>query len=159
MTCTAVTLHQPLRMQKVGIMPGVETYTVEGTPSDTVILALDRFRDSDIKLVVSGINPGANLGNDVLISGTVGGALQGYLRGLSAIAISMDSMDSPHLDDAARLLTLPRQELAETAWREIAGILEMDAPLPKWQFPTSPCFQDQPPAPFARIEFYSMDLG
>ena len=104
---TAVTLHQPLRVQKVRPeVPEVETYSVEGTPADSVILALGTLVKSKIDMVISGINQGPNLGYDVLISGTVGAALQGYLRGLSALAISVDAVDSPHLDNAAKLATL-----------------------------------------------------
>ena len=80
---TAVTLRQPLRVQRVSpLVPGVETYSVEGTPGDSVILALGKLIKSRVDLVISGINQGPNLGDDVLISGTVAAALQGYLRGL-----------------------------------------------------------------------------
>jgi len=104
---TAVTLSQPLRVQKVSmIVPEVETYSVEGTPSDCVILALEKLIKNKVDLVVSGINHGLNLGDDVLISGTVSAALQGYLRGFPALAISIAAVDSPHLDSAARLATL-----------------------------------------------------
>ena len=104
---TAVTLCQPLRIQKVKPMvPDVETYSVEGTPADSVILALGKLVKNKIDLVVSGINQGPNLGNDVLISGTVGAALQGYLRGFPALAISMGSVDSPYQDNAAKLAAL-----------------------------------------------------
>jgi len=103
---TAVTLHQPLRVQKVSpLVPGVETYSVEGTPADCVILALGKLINK-IDLVVSGINHGANLGDDVSISGTVGAALQGYLRGLPALAISVALGESLHLDTAAKLTLL-----------------------------------------------------
>jgi len=101
---TAVTLHQPLRVQKVRPMvPGVETYSVEGTPADSVILALSRLIKDKVDLVVSGINQGLNLGNDVPISGTVGAALQGYLHGFPAFAISVERGDSLYLDTAAKL--------------------------------------------------------
>jgi len=104
---TAVTLHQPLRIQKVKpVVPAVETYSVEGTPADCVILALGKLIRSKVDLVVSGINQGANLGDDVLISGTVSAALQGYRRGLPALAISVAAVDSPHLGNAARLAAL-----------------------------------------------------
>ena len=104
---TAVTLRQPLRAQKMRpVVPGVETYSVEGTPADSVILALDKLAKGKIDLVVSGINHGANLGDDVLISGTVGAALQGYLHGLPAVAISVVFGDNLHLDNAARLAAL-----------------------------------------------------
>jgi len=104
---TAVTLRQPLRAQKMRpVVPGVETYSLEGTPADSVILALDKLAKGKIDLVVSGINHGANLGDDVLISGTVGAALQGYLHGLPAVAISVVFGDNLHLDSAARLAAL-----------------------------------------------------
>jgi 5'-nucleotidase len=104
---TAVTLRQPLRAQRVRpIVPEVEAYSVEGTPADSVILALGKLIKNKVDLVISGVNQGPNLGDDVFISGTVGAALQGYLRGLPAIAISVAAVDSRHLDDAAKLAGL-----------------------------------------------------
>jgi len=86
---TSVTLHQPLRMEKIepGVR-GVETYSVEGTPSDSVILGLQLVANDGVDLVISGINEGVNLGNDVYISGTLGAAVQGYFYEVPAIAIS-----------------------------------------------------------------------
>ncbi|MFC1928974.1 5'/3'-nucleotidase SurE [Chloroflexota bacterium] len=104
---TAVTLSHPLRVQKVKpIVPEIEAYSVQGTPGDSVILALEKLVKNEIGLVISGINQGLNLGNDVLISGTVGAALQGYLRGFPTIAISVSPMDSLHLNDVAKVATL-----------------------------------------------------
>jgi len=104
---TAVTLRQPLRAQRVvPLVPKVEAYSVEGTPADSVILALGKLVKNKIDLVVSGINQGPNLGDDVLISGTVGAALQGYLRGFPALAISVAKADSLYLNNAARLAAL-----------------------------------------------------
>ncbi len=104
---TAVTLRQPLRVQKLTpLVPGVETYSVEGTPADSVLLAFGKLVKDKIDMVVSGINQGANLGEDVFISGTVSGALQGYLHGLPALAISAASPNSLNLGNAARLATL-----------------------------------------------------
>lgn len=104
---TAVTLSQPLRVQRVRpIVPEVEAYSVEGTPADSVILALEKLAKNEIGLVISGINQGLNLGNDVLISGTVGAALQGYLRGFPALAISVALEDSLYLDNAAKVAAL-----------------------------------------------------
>lgn len=104
---TAVTLRQPLRVQRVRPMvPGIESYAVEGTPADSVIIALGKLVKNKIDLVISGINQGPNLGDDVLISGTVGAALQGYLRGLPALAISIVTADSLYLNNAAKLAAL-----------------------------------------------------
>ena len=86
---TAVTLRQPLSVEKVApAIAGIETYAVDGTPSDSVILALGRLVKSKVDLVVSGINQGTNLGEDVHISGTVSAALQAYLRGFPVLAVS-----------------------------------------------------------------------
>jgi len=101
---TAVTFRQPLRVQKVKpLVPEIAAHSVEGTPIDSVILALGKLLENRVDLVVSGINSGPNLGDDVLISGTVGAALMGYLHGFPALAISIASLDNQHLDSAARL--------------------------------------------------------
>jgi len=116
---TAVTLRQTLRVRKLEPpIPGVETYAVEGTPSDCVILAVGKLLKSPIDLVISGINQGKNLGDDVLISGTVGAALQGYLHGCSALAISVDKESSPqHFDTAAKLAALLAKKIATASFR------------------------------------------
>ncbi|MDP7416016.1 MAG: 5'/3'-nucleotidase SurE [Dehalococcoidales bacterium] len=101
---TAVTLWRPLRIREVKpIAPEVATYAVEGTPSDSVILALGKLVKNRVDLVISGINQGLNLGDDVHISGTVGAALQGYLHGFPALAISTARGNGLHLDTAAKL--------------------------------------------------------
>ncbi len=101
---TAVTLRQMLRVQKIApLVPEVETYAVDGTPSDSVILALGKLVKSKVDLVVSGINQGLNLGEDVHISGTVSAALQAYLRGFPALAISAAYDNGQYLDTAARV--------------------------------------------------------
>ncbi len=113
---TAVTLSHPLRVQRVRPMvPEVEAYSVEGTPADSVILALEKLVSDKIAMVISGINEGLNLGNDVLISGTVGAALQGYLRGFPSLAISMSSADSLYLGDAAKVAALLAEKIISNA--------------------------------------------
>ena len=104
---TAVTLRQPLRVRKIKPpVPEVEAYSVEGTPADSVILALGKLIKDKIDMIVSGINQGPNLGDDVFISGTVSAALQGYLRGLPALAISATNTDSLNLKEAAKFAVL-----------------------------------------------------
>ena len=103
----AVSLHQPVRARKVApVVAGVESYAVEGTPADCVILALGKLVKDRIELVISGINRGANLGDDVLISGTVGAALQGSAHGLPALAVSVAPGENLYLDDAAKFAAL-----------------------------------------------------
>jgi 5'-nucleotidase len=104
---TTVSLHQPVRArQATSVVAGVESYAVEGTPADCVILALGKLAKDRIELVFSGINRGANLGDDVLISGTVGAALQASLHGLPAIAVSASMGDNLYFGDAARFAAL-----------------------------------------------------
>lgn len=120
---TAITLRMPLRMRKMELIPlDVETYAVEGTPGDCVVLALGNLIKDKIDLVVSGINHGPNLGDDVLISGTVGGALQGYLRGLPAIACSLamdwGKTEGLHLETAARVVACLARRVIATGLAE-----------------------------------------
>ena len=81
----------------------VTAISVQGTPADSCILALETFVES-IDLVISGINRGSNVGADIMVSGTVGAALQGFLRGLPTVAISVASVQNPQFEVAARLL-------------------------------------------------------
>lgn len=88
-------------------IPGVQAYAVGGTPSDCVILGLCHFaREQDIDLVISGINIGANLGQDIPYSGTVMATLQGHFRKIPSIAVSLavvDFNDAPNFDVVARV--------------------------------------------------------
>ncbi len=91
---TAMTLTTVLRAQEFpSPIGGVEAYAVQGTPSDCVVLATKSLFAEPFDLVVSGINRGANIGMDVLISGTVGGALKAYFNGFPAIAVSSKYTD------------------------------------------------------------------
>jgi 5'-nucleotidase len=104
---TALSLLQPVKIEKVTpAVSGVTAYTVDGTPSDCVILALGKLIKGRVELVVSGINNGSNLGEDVYISGTVGAALQGYFRGSSALAVSAPRDSKAGLATAARVTAL-----------------------------------------------------
>ncbi len=110
---TAVTLFQPLHVEPyLAPVAGVAAYAVDGSPSDCVILALGKLIGDGADLVISGINPNLNLGEDVHISGTVGGALQGYFRGLPAIAISAPPDSRTGLENAARVAARLAQKLA-----------------------------------------------
>ena len=101
---TSVTLHQPVRVREIRPpVRGVKCYAIEGTPADSVILALGRLVEDKVDVVFSGINEGPNMGSDVLISGTVSAALLGYLLGIPAIALSVAALERVHFDAAARL--------------------------------------------------------
>lgn len=81
---------------------GIKTFAVEGTPADCVILAVETLVSGPIDLVVSGINQGSNLGLDIMTSGTVGAAFQGYFRKIPSVAISVASLTDLQYDAAAQ---------------------------------------------------------
>lgn len=95
----SLTLHSPLRIRKVR----EGCYCVNGTPSDSVHLALSGYLDFEPDIVVSGINHGANLGDDVIYSGTVAAAMEGRFLGFPAIAVSLVGRRGSHFDTAARV--------------------------------------------------------
>ncbi len=95
----SLTLNDPLRISKVA----ENRYRVNGTPSDCVHLALTGFLDEEPDLVVSGINHGANLGDDVIYSGTVAAATEGRFLGFPTIAVSLVGHHLTHFDTAARV--------------------------------------------------------
>jgi len=81
----ALTLRRPLRLEKIA----TAVYSVDGTPTDCINIAIDEVLEGKPDLVVSGINKGLNIGDDVTYSGTVAGALEGALLGYPAIAVSL----------------------------------------------------------------------
>ncbi len=87
----AKTLHKPLRVKPVSIHPAIEAYASDGAPSDCVSLALMGALDRKFDMVVSGINPNANIGHDITYSGTVTAAMEATIRGVLGIAVSLDS--------------------------------------------------------------------
>ena len=95
----SLTLHDPLRIARVS----ENRYRVNGTPSDCVHLALTGFLEEEPDLVVSGINHGANLGDDVIYSGTVAAAMEGRFLGFPTIAVSLVGHRMQHFDTAARV--------------------------------------------------------
>jgi len=82
----ALTLRRPLRMEQIG--EGI--YEVDGTPTDCVNIALTQLFDGHIDLVMSGINKGYNIGDDITYSGTVAGAMEAALLGIPGIAVSLE---------------------------------------------------------------------
>ena len=99
----ATTLLDVIRVNKVASpYNDIDAISVEGTPSDCVILAIDELFDEDFDLIVSGVNYGSNLGKDILYSGTVGAAIHGQLGGIPSIAVSVESVDLVDYDLAIR---------------------------------------------------------
>lgn len=85
------TLERPLRVRETVLADGTPAYSSDGAPSDCVALCLLGLLKEQIDLVVSGINPNANIGHDVTYSGTVTAAMEAVITGVKGIAISLDS--------------------------------------------------------------------
>lgn len=87
------TIHRPLRVNEVELADGSAAFASDGAPSDCVALALLGFISEKIDLVVSGINPHANMGHDVTYSGTVTAAMEAVISGVPGIAFSLAGND------------------------------------------------------------------
>ncbi|MFN0108878.1 MAG: 5'/3'-nucleotidase SurE [Blastocatellia bacterium] len=101
-TAHSITLTRPLRVRQLG----ERRYSVDGTPTDCVLLAITKILPERPDIVLSGINHGANLGDDVTYSGTVAGALEASIFKLPGIAISLTARDgdfAPAANFAAKL--------------------------------------------------------
>ena len=98
-----ITLHQPIRANLVeGVYDeGITAWACSGTPADCVKLALWSLLDEKPDYVLSGINQGANLGTDVLYSGTVSAAMEGIMEGIPSIALSLTSFTLKDFQPAA----------------------------------------------------------
>ena len=97
----AITLHKPLRVEKVRVPWGGEGYAASGTPSDCVVLGIFAIMPR-CDIVVAGINLGPNLGEDLTYSGTVSAAMEGAICGKPSIAVSVADYEFPDYRPAAR---------------------------------------------------------
>ncbi|MFS0643623.1 5'/3'-nucleotidase SurE [Siminovitchia sp. 179-K 8D1 HS] len=95
----AITLRQPIKAAKMSLFgPNVPAWAVNGTPADCVKLGLDILIKEPPDFVVSGINPGPNLGRDVYYSGTMAAASEAALYGIPSIAVSLDRLSSQNIN-------------------------------------------------------------
>jgi len=132
-TSQALTLHRPFRIQQ----HEPDVFSVDGTPTDCVITSFYGLLDEPPDLVISGINLGPNMGEDVFYSGTVAAAIEGALQGTPAIAASLVTKEPADFVEPAgfiarlvrRLLEqgLPRRHLLNVnipgrSWREVRGV-------------------------------------
>ncbi len=100
----AITIRNPLWAKEVKFGEKFFGYAVNGTPADCVKLGIQAIsKDEKVDLVLSGVNKGANLGTDVMYSGTVSGALEGAMMGVPSIAISSCSASNPNFLSAAKV--------------------------------------------------------
>lgn len=129
----SLTLENPLRVTE----RGEKLYSVNGTPTDCVHLALTGlYENEEPDIVISGINAGANMGDDVIYSGTVAAAMEGRNLGLPAMAVSITSFHPNHFESAAQavitlLNQLPNLKLSDED--NAATILNVNVPDLPWQ--------------------------
>ncbi len=81
---------------------GVDAWQVSGTPADSVTVGLRQYAPRRVSMIASGVNPGPNVGRNILHSGTVMAAMMGFLRGLPSVAVSLAGLDERYLPAAAR---------------------------------------------------------
>ncbi|HHW4679436.1 MAG TPA: 5'/3'-nucleotidase SurE [Xylella sp.] len=134
----SLTLDVPIRAKQIDM----HTYSVTGTPTDCVHLALTGLLDYDPDIVVSGINNAANLGDDVIYSGTVSAAMEGRFLGLPAVAVSLASLsqeihEAHHYEAAAHAAvnivaqlktdplpadTILNVNVPDVTWQQMGGV-------------------------------------
>ena len=126
---SSLTIGKPLK--PVQIKKNI--YAIDATPSDCVHLALCGFIKESIDLVVTGINFGANLGDDVIYSGTVAGAIEGRFLGLPSIAMSLASWECKHFDTAGNIakLLVAQIDKSPLAYNTIINVNVPDIPMTK----------------------------
>ena len=126
-TSHSLTLHRPLRIQR----HGEREFSIDGTPTDCVLIAFHGLLAERPDLVVSGINHGPNMGEDVFYSGTVAAAIEGSMQGVPAIAASLVTHDAADFLAPARFV----RRLGEAIVRRgLAGkqVLNVNVPHRSW---------------------------
>lgn len=123
----SLTLESPLRLTQ----REHNFYSVNGTPTDCVHLALTGLYDNPPDLVISGINAGANMGDDVIYSGTVAAAMEGRNLGLPAIAVSIASFQPQHFSTAVEAIVVLLRQLSYFR-KNSATILNINIPDIPW---------------------------
>ena len=124
---SSLTIGKPLKPIQIE----KNIYAIDATPSDCVHLALCGFIRESIDLVVTGINFGANLGDDVIYSGTVAGAIEGRFLGLPSIAMSLASWECKHFETAGNVAKLLVNQIdrAPLAYNTIINVNVPDIPM------------------------------
>ena len=124
---SSLTIGKPLKPIQIE----KNVYAIDATPSDCVHLALCGFIQKSVDLVVTGINFGANLGDDVIYSGTVAGAIEGRFLGLPSIAMSLASWKCNHFDTAGNIakILVDRIDKAPLSKNTIINVNVPDVPM------------------------------
>ncbi len=129
-----LTMHQPIRAEIVESFfdPAVKAWACDGTPSDCVKLALWALLETPPDFVLSGINQGANLGTEILYSGTVSAAMEGLIEGIPSIAMSLTSRTSKNFQPAAKFAKILLDQLAEKPLPDLM-LLNVNIPAVEWE--------------------------
>ncbi len=124
---SSLTIGKPLKPIQIE----KNVYAIDATPSDCVHLALCGFIKESIDLVVTGINFGANLGDDVIYSGTVAGAIEGRFLGLPSISMSLASWECKYFDTAGKVAKqlVAQIDKAPLAYNTIINVNVPDVPI------------------------------
>ena len=124
---SSLTLGRPLKPTQIE----KNIYAIDATPTDCVHLALCGFIKEPIDLVVTGINFGANLGDDTIYSGTVAGAIEGRFLGLPSIAISLASWEGSHFETAGEIAKrlVSQIDKSDLSYNTIINVNVPDVPL------------------------------
>jgi 5'-nucleotidase len=124
---SSLTIGKPLKPIQIE----KNVYAIDATPSDCVHLALCGFLKESIDLVVTGINFGANLGDDVIYSGTVAGAIEGRFLGLPSIAMSLGSWECNYFETAGNVAKLLVEQIARApmSYDTIMNVNVPDVPM------------------------------
>ncbi len=121
----SLTLNRPLTVEHTD---GDSLYVVSGTPSDCVHVALTGLLEDKPDIVVSGINCGANMGDDTMYSGTVAAAIEGYLFGIPSFAFSQIDKGWSELESAAQMAQLIIERYLESRENTRAVLLNVNIP-------------------------------
>ena len=132
-TSQSVSFRDEINVEKTNMTGAVEAWAVSGTPIDCVKFGIQKLKDNniDIDYVISGINMGSNLGNDVHYSGTVGAAMEGAMAGYHSIALSVTSHKAEYFEYICEMVP-ELLKLSEKLDRSV--VLNVNSPnLPKWK--------------------------
>lgn len=139
----SLTLHRPLRADEVAL----REFAVDGTPTDCIILAVHKLLPRKPDLVISGINNGANLGEDISYSGTVSAAIEGTLLGIPSVAISLVGRRDFDFTQAARFATkVARQVLS----RGLPVNTLLNVNIPQTKYVTAPAVSTRKARPLKK---------
>lgn len=122
------TLRDPMRIDPVKLSNGASGHACSGSPADAIALALMGYIKESVDIVVSGVNQGSNLAQDITYSGTVTAAMEAALYGVPAIAVSLDSFTEPVFEQAAEFTAHITPLVREKGLPELT-LLNVNVPL------------------------------